>query len=111
MRSYQHGSTGSHQNSEVKRAWARVVLGWVTSWEVLVLHPSFLRHLTTVLLSSARYVFTAPRARILLILKRSCKRQSGPRIVKWSDLQYKYTEGQVKGKTTCTTCRMRSYQH
>src|SRR3954468_7386269 len=41
MRSYQHKSTGSHQNSEVKRAWARVVLGWVTSWEVLVLH-SFL---------------------------------------------------------------------
>ena len=32
---------GSHQNSEVKRAWARVVLGWVTSWEVLVLHPIF----------------------------------------------------------------------
>ena len=31
----------SHQNSAVKRAWARVVLGWVTSWEVLVLHPSF----------------------------------------------------------------------
>src|SRR3954471_10844724 len=30
--------TGSHQNSAVKRAWARVVLGWVTSWEVLVLH-------------------------------------------------------------------------
>ena len=30
-----------HQNSVVKRAWARVVLGWVTSWEVLVLHPSF----------------------------------------------------------------------
>ncbi|MED6191230.1 hypothetical protein PIB30_114061, partial [Stylosanthes scabra] len=26
-------------NSAVKRAWARVVLGWVTSWEVLVLHP------------------------------------------------------------------------
>ncbi|KAF1898365.1 hypothetical protein Lal_00042154 [Lupinus albus] len=24
----------------VKRAWARVVLGWVTSWEVLVLHLS-----------------------------------------------------------------------
>ena len=32
---------GSHQNSEVKRGWARVVLGWVTSWEVLVLHPTF----------------------------------------------------------------------
>ncbi|KAK7321118.1 hypothetical protein VNO77_31352 [Canavalia gladiata] len=26
------------QNSAVKRAWARVVLGWVTSWELLVLH-------------------------------------------------------------------------
>ena len=25
----------------MKRAWARVVLGWVTSWEVLVLHPFF----------------------------------------------------------------------
>ncbi|KAF1898410.1 hypothetical protein Lal_00042102 [Lupinus albus] len=24
----------------LKRAWARVVLGWVTSWEVLVLHLS-----------------------------------------------------------------------
>src|SRR6185312_1436717 len=36
-------STGSHQNSEVKRAWARVVLGWVTSWEVLVLHSFFFR--------------------------------------------------------------------
>ena len=25
----------------MKRVWARVVLGWVTSWEVLVLHPLF----------------------------------------------------------------------
>ncbi|CAL8163438.1 unnamed protein product [Prunus armeniaca] len=41
MRSYQLTCTGSHQNSEVKRVWARVVLGWVTAWEVLVLHPSF----------------------------------------------------------------------
>ena len=40
MRSYKHKSTGSHQNSEVKRAWARVVLGWVTSWEVFVLHSN-----------------------------------------------------------------------
>ena len=39
MRSYQHKRTGSHQNSEVKRALARVVLGWVTPWEVLVFHP------------------------------------------------------------------------
>ncbi|GLJ57698.1 hypothetical protein SUGI_1363090 [Cryptomeria japonica] len=31
--------TGSHQNSAVKRAWAGVVLGWVTSREVPVLHP------------------------------------------------------------------------
>ncbi|CAL8163421.1 unnamed protein product [Prunus armeniaca] len=28
MRSYQLTCTGSHQNSEVKRVWARVVLGW-----------------------------------------------------------------------------------
>ena len=28
-----------HQNFEVKSAWARVVLGWVTPWEVLVFHP------------------------------------------------------------------------
>ncbi|MED6154264.1 hypothetical protein PIB30_110595, partial [Stylosanthes scabra] len=41
VRSYQHQCTGSHQNSAVKRAWARVVLGWVTSWEVLVLHLFF----------------------------------------------------------------------
>ncbi|KAF8060272.1 hypothetical protein N665_1221s0002 [Sinapis alba] len=27
------------QNHQVKRGWARVVLGWVTSREVLVLHP------------------------------------------------------------------------
>ena len=25
----------------VKRAWAGAVLGWVTPWEVLVLHPFF----------------------------------------------------------------------
>ena len=31
----------SHNNTAVKRAYARVVLGWVTSWEVLLLHPSF----------------------------------------------------------------------
>ena len=41
VRSYQRYYTGSHQNSAVKRAWARTVLGWVTSREVLVLHPSF----------------------------------------------------------------------
>ena len=31
----------SHQNSKVNRAWTRVVPGWVTSWEVLVMPPSF----------------------------------------------------------------------
>ncbi|MED6142520.1 hypothetical protein PIB30_114602, partial [Stylosanthes scabra] len=41
VRSFQHQCTGSHQNSAVKRAWARVVLGWVTSWEDLVLHLFF----------------------------------------------------------------------
>ena len=39
MRSYQGYYTISHQNSEIKRLWAGIVLGWVTSWEVLVLHP------------------------------------------------------------------------
>jgi len=38
---YQHKCTRSHQNSAVKLARARVVLGWVTSSEVLVLHSSF----------------------------------------------------------------------
>src|ERR1700724_488248 len=41
MRSYQGYYTRSHQNSEVKRLWAGIVLGWVTSREVPVLHPSF----------------------------------------------------------------------
>ena len=39
VRSYLGYYTGSHQNSAVKRPWARIVLGWVTSREVLVLHP------------------------------------------------------------------------
>ena len=42
MRSYQGYYTRSHQNSEVKRLWAGIVLGWVTSREVPVLHPLFL---------------------------------------------------------------------
>src|ERR1700684_1144885 len=40
MRSYQGYYTRSHQNSEVKRLWAGIVLGWVTSREVPVLHPT-----------------------------------------------------------------------
>ena len=39
MRSNQGYYTRSHQNSEVKRLWAGIVLGWVTSREVPVLHP------------------------------------------------------------------------
>jgi hypothetical protein len=39
MRSYQGYYTRSHQNSAVKRLWAGIVLGWVTSREVPVLHP------------------------------------------------------------------------
>jgi hypothetical protein len=42
MRSYQGYYTRSHQNSEVKRLWAGIVLGWVTSREVPVLHPLLL---------------------------------------------------------------------
>jgi hypothetical protein len=36
--------TRFRQNSEVKHLWAIIVLGWVTSWEVPVLHPLFLPH-------------------------------------------------------------------
>src|SRR6185436_14970406 len=60
MRSYQHYSTGSHQNSEVKRAWARVVLGWVTSWEVLVLHSFF--SISAVSIRRPSWIFSAHRA-------------------------------------------------
>lgn len=37
LRSYHHESTRSHQNSEVKRGWARLVLGWGITWEPRVL--------------------------------------------------------------------------
>lgn len=41
VRSYLGYYTRSHQNSAVKRLWAGIVLGWVTSREVPVLHPPF----------------------------------------------------------------------
>ena len=41
VRSYLGYYTGSHQNSAVKRLWAGIVLGWVTSREVPVPHPPF----------------------------------------------------------------------
>ena len=42
-----------HQNSAIKRAWARVVLSCVTTWEVLVLHPFlFLFFLLVISISS-----------------------------------------------------------
>ena len=41
MRSYRGYYTRSHQNSAVKRLWAGIVLGWVTSREVPVLHPFY----------------------------------------------------------------------
>ena len=43
----------------MKPIWARVVLGWVTSWEVLVLHPSFLREAT---INNEHGVFMRPVA-------------------------------------------------
>src|SRR3954469_22567779 len=46
-----------HQNSAVTRAWARVVLGWVTSWEVLVLHPSCLLRLSKPRFSTHSFFF------------------------------------------------------
>jgi hypothetical protein len=53
MRSYQGYYTRSHQNSEVKRLWAGIVLGWVTSREVPVLHPPFCSSSSFFLLFSA----------------------------------------------------------
>ena len=36
QRSYLNKSTGTHQNTEVKNWRARIVLGWVTAWELRV---------------------------------------------------------------------------
>ncbi|KAI3681276.1 hypothetical protein L6452_36066 [Arctium lappa] len=52
---------GAENDSAVKRAWARVVLGWVTPWEVLVLHP---------FLVPRSYVFGCRRACGLVFLLR-----------------------------------------
>ena len=49
MRSYQGYYTRSHQNSEVKRLWAGIVLGWVTSREVPVLHPVLISFQTKII--------------------------------------------------------------
>ena len=49
MRSYQGYYTRSHQNSEVKRLWAGIVLGWVTSREVPVLHPVLVQFQTKII--------------------------------------------------------------
>ena len=40
VRSYLGYYAGSHQNSAAKRPWARIVLPWVTRWEVLVSYPT-----------------------------------------------------------------------
>lgn len=42
VRSYLGYCAGSHQTSEAKRLWARIVLEWVTFREVLVTNPSLL---------------------------------------------------------------------
>ena len=42
VRSYLGYYAGSHQNSAAKRPWARIVLPWVTRWEVLVSYPFLL---------------------------------------------------------------------
>ena len=41
VRSYLGYCAGSHQTSEAKRLWARIVLEWVTFREVLVTNPHF----------------------------------------------------------------------
>ncbi|KAK7350139.1 hypothetical protein VNO77_08294 [Canavalia gladiata] len=70
--SYQHQCIGSHQNSVVKRALARVVLGWVTSWEILVLHLLLFASVGLVLLAG----FLTRRLRSLALLQ---KLRKGPR--------------------------------
>ena len=40
-----------------KCVWARVVLGWVTSWEVLVLHPNLFFFFASVIHSYALFLF------------------------------------------------------
>jgi len=47
---YQHKCIGSYQNSAVKRARARLVLGWVSSWEVVMLHPTFFNYFFAVII-------------------------------------------------------------
>ena len=42
IRPYQYECTRNHQNSEVKRAWASLVLGWGTTREPLVLYAFLL---------------------------------------------------------------------
>jgi hypothetical protein len=42
IRPYQYECTRNHQNSEVKRAWASLVLGWGTTREPLVLYAFFI---------------------------------------------------------------------
>ena len=41
VRSYLGYCAGSHQTSEAKRLWARIVLEWVTFREVLVTNPPY----------------------------------------------------------------------
>ena len=36
QRSYLDENTSTHSTTEVKHRWARIVLGWVTAWELLV---------------------------------------------------------------------------
>jgi hypothetical protein len=61
MRSYQGYYTRSHQNSAVKRLWAGIVLGRVTSREVPVLHPH------TLPFSPSLLFFSPPLPHIFLL--------------------------------------------
>jgi hypothetical protein len=79
MRSYQGYYTRSHQNSEVKRLWAGIVLGWVTSREVPVLHP-----------------FSKKLEKILL--KRISSKEIGEKIIQGQNLRQK---GESKGRIRC----------
>jgi hypothetical protein len=77
VRSYLGYYTGSHQNSAVKRLWAGIVLGWVTSREVPVSHPRLFLFLFVFLSILLHLVFFRAQGGLLLLTHGAlCSRQS-----------------------------------
>ena len=59
VRSYLGYYAASHPHSAAKRQWARVVVGWVTSREVLVTYPFYLPTHEKISLSSYPHIIWA----------------------------------------------------